>query len=119
MGEESILDSIKQLIGIQEDDTSFDLDIIIAINSILSVLTQIGVGPESGYQITGSSETWSDFMDEDPRMNSVKSYLYMRVKMLFDPPLTSSVSTAMSDAIKEFEWRLNVQAESSQEVNSK
>jgi hypothetical protein len=119
MGEESILDSIKQLLGIQEDDTSFDLDIIIAINSILSVLSQLGVGPEEGYQITGSSEIWSDFIEDSPKINSVKSYLYMRVKMLFDPPLTSSVSTAMSDAIQEFEWRLTVQSESSQEVNSK
>jgi hypothetical protein len=119
MGEESILDSIKKLIGIQEDDISFDRDIIWAINSVLSVLTQLGVGPKDGFQISGSSEIWSDFMDEDPKMNSVKSYVYMRVKMLFDPPLSASVSSAMLDAINEFEWRLNVQAESSQGVESK
>jgi hypothetical protein len=111
MGEESILNSIKSLIGIQEDDTSFDYDILITINSILSVLTQVGVGPEEGYEITGSKETWSDFMADDPKMSSVKSYVYMRVKMLFDPPLSSSVAESYNASIKEFEWRLNLEAE--------
>jgi hypothetical protein len=116
MGEESILDSIKQLIGIQEDDTSFDYDIQVAINSIFSVITQLGIGPETGFMITGNKETWSDFMaDNDPRFQSLKSYVYMRVKMLFDPPLSASVTEAMSSAIKEMEWRLNVTAENLQE----
>jgi hypothetical protein len=119
MGEDSILKSIKKLLGIQEDDSYFDTDIIIAINSVFSVLTQLGVGPDTGFSISGNSEVWSDFIDEDPRMASIKSYMYMRVRMLFDPPLSASVTEAMNTSIKEFEWRLNLEAESQQEENSK
>lgn len=119
MEEQSILKSIEHLLGIQEDDRSFDYDILVAINSILSVLTQIGVGPSSGFAITGTNETWTDFLPEnDPRMSTVKSYVHMRVKMLFDPPLTASISEAMNSSIKEFEWRLNIEAET-QEDKSK
>jgi hypothetical protein len=116
MEEQSILKSIEQLLGIQEDDRTFDYDILVAINSILSVLTQIGVGPSEGFVIKGDTEMWTDFLPEnDPRMSSVRSYVYMRVKMLFDPPLSASVFEAMNTAIKEFEWRLNLEAETQEE----
>jgi hypothetical protein len=119
MGEDSILISIKKLLGIQEDDSYFDTDIIININSVFSILTQLGVGPKEGFAITGNAEQWTDFIGDDPRLASVKSYAYMRVRMLFDPPLSASVAEAINAATKEFEWRLNIEAESQQEENSK
>lgn len=116
MEEASILDTIKHLIGIQEDDESFDIDILVAINSVLSVLTQLGVGPSTGFIITSNSETWKDFLQNaNTDMQSVISYIHMRVKLMFDPPLSATASEAMNSAIKEFEWRLHVDAESKSE----
>lgn len=111
---ESILTSIKQLLGI-EDDNHFDDDIIKHINSVLMILNQIGVGPAEGFKITGDYETWNDFIPEDQNLEMVKSYVYLRVKSLFDLSTTSSaVIDSMNRASTEFEWRLNVAAESNQ-----
>lgn len=104
----SILTSIKKLLGIAEDYTHFDMDLIMHINSVFSILTQLGVGPSEGFSISDASATWDDFMTADPRLESVKSYMYMKVKLLFDPPLSSSVTESMNRMISEFEWRLNV-----------
>lgn len=109
---ESILTSIKKLLGIGEDYTHFDADIIMHINSVFAVLTQLGVGPSEGFSIEDDIATWNDFLPDDPRLNTVKSYVYMKVKLLFDPPTGSTHADAMNRVISEFEWRLNVAAES-------
>ena len=111
---DSILTSIKKLLGIAEDYDHFDQDLIIHINSVLSVLTQLGVGPSEGFSIEDENATWNDFIPEDKRLSSIRSYVYMKVKLLFDPPLSSSVMESMNRMISEFEWRLNVAAEPTQ-----
>lgn len=105
---ESIFESIKALIGPDSSYDVFDTDIMIHINTALSVLTQLGVGPSEGFMITGANETWGDFIDNDKTLNMVKTYVYMKVKIAFDPPSNSSVLSAYQEACKEFEWRLNV-----------
>lgn len=107
---ESILNSIKQLLGIDESETHFDTDIIIHINSVFSILNQLGVGPETTFSIIDSSTTWSDFTDADDDYNTVKTYVYLKVRMIFDPPSSSNVMNAMEKQINELEWRLTVQA---------
>ena len=108
---ESILTSIKKMLGITEDYEHFDSDLIMHINSVFSILTQLGVGPSEGFSIKDKTDVWSDFIPDDPRLESVKSYVYMKVKLLFDPPLSSTVMESMNRMISEFEWRLNVQSE--------
>jgi hypothetical protein len=108
---DSILTSTKKILGIEADYTAFDLDIITHINSALSTLTQIGVGPELGFMIEDASAEWVDFLGTDPRLNAVKQYVYLRVKMVFDPPQSGYAVTAMKEQIQEHEWRLNVQME--------
>ena len=108
---ESILTSIKKMLGITEDYEHFDSDLIMHINSVFSILTQLGVGPSEGFSIKDKTDVWSDFIPDDPRLESVKSYVYMKVKLLFDPPLSSTVMESTNRMISEFEWRLNVQSE--------
>lgn len=105
---DSILTSIKKLLGLDSSYTEFDTDIIIHINSVFSILNQLGVGPESGFAITGNTETWSQYIGNDLEIRDVISYMYMRVKLLFDPPNNSSILNSYQEMIKEFEWRLNV-----------
>ena len=109
--EESILTSIKKLLGITEDYTHFDLDIIIHINTIFMVLHQLGVGPDEGFRIEDDTAIWNDYIDDDDNLDAVKTYIYLRVKLLFDPPLNSSVTEAIKQSINEYEWRLNIQTE--------
>ena len=109
---ESILTSIKKLLGIAEEYTQFDADLIMHINSVFSILTQLGVGPSNGFSIEDDSTTWDEFIPEGQNVELVKSYIHLKVKLLFDPPLTSAVIEAMNKNIGEFEWRLNVAAES-------
>lgn len=104
---DSILTSIKKLLGIAEEDTSFDQDIIMHINTVFTILTQLGVGPSGGFYIEDDSAIWDDFVSDDPRLNSIKTYIYMKVRMMFDPPTMSSVAEAMNKNISELEWRLN------------
>ena len=108
---ESILDSVKQVLGIDAADTSFDLDVTMHINSAFSTLNQLGIGPEDGFAIEDDSATWDDFIGSDVRLNSVKTYVYLRVRLLFDPPTTSFVIDAMKKQIEELEWRINVHRE--------
>lgn len=108
---DSILTSIKKNLGVDEDYTVFDPDITIYINSALATLTQLGVGPVEGYAIEDKVATWGDFLGTDPRLNPVKTYVQLRVRMLFDPPQTSYLVTAMQEQIREHEWRLNVYKE--------
>ena len=106
--ETSILTSIKKLLGIAEDYTEFDEDIITHINSVFLNLTQLGVGPEEGFMIEDDTAVWEDFIDDSIRLQAVKTYMYLKVKLLFDPPLSSSVTESFTRMIAELEWRLNV-----------
>lgn len=108
---QSILISTKKVLGIAESDTSFDVDVLMHINTVLATLTQIGIGPTDGFMIEDDSATWDDFIGIDPRLNAAKTYVYLRVKMVFDPPQTSFVIDSMNKQIEEFTWRLNVQRE--------
>ena len=107
---ESILMSIKKMLGIDEEYTHFDADVIMHINSVLMILTQLGVGPAEGFVIEDDTSTWVDFIPEAnaAQLHAVKSYIYMKVKLIFDPPLSSAVIDSMNRQIAEFEWRLNV-----------
>lgn len=106
--DESILTSIKKLLGIMEDDTSFDMDIIIHINSAFSTLTQLGVGPSTGFKINNSFTLWSSFMQYDElRLEMIKTYVYLKVRLVFDPPTNSSVIESINRNISELEWRIN------------
>lgn len=109
--DDSILDSIKKLLGIASDYTNFDTDIIIYINSAFMVLNQLGVGPEEGFKITGKDELWSNYITDNDNLEAVKSYIHLKVKVAFDPPLNSTVMEAHKQLISEYEWRLNVQSE--------
>ena len=108
---ESILTSTKKLLGITEEYEHFDADIIMHINSVFMILTQLGVGPSEGFSIKDKSTTWNEFVS-DNQLESVKSYMHMKVKLMFDPPLSSAVMECMNRMISEFEWRLNIAAES-------
>ena len=109
---ESILTSIKKLLGIAEDYEAFDTDIMIHINSVFMILTQLGVGPAKGFRITGPYETWEEFVSDGIVADAVKTYVYLKVRLLFDPPTSSAVMDAINRSISEYEWRLNVAAES-------
>ena len=109
---ESILTSIKKLLGIAEEDTNFDQDLIMHINSVFMILTQLGVGPSKGFSIKDENDVWSDFIPEQSSLEAVKSYVYMKVRLMFDPPLSSAVADAINRNISELEWRLNFEVES-------
>ena len=109
---DSILTSIKKLLGITEEYEHFDQDIIIHINTALMILTQLGVGPSEGFFIKDKYALWSDFIPDVKTLEAVKSYIYLKVRMLFDPPTSSSLMNAMEQNVKELEWRLNVASES-------
>ena len=106
--ETSILTSIKKMLGVAEDYTEFDEDIITHINSVFLNLTQLGVGPEKGFMIENDTAVWEDFIDDSIQLQAVKTYMYLKVKLLFDPPLSSSVTESFTRMIAELEWRLNV-----------
>ena len=108
---DSILVSIKKLLGIAADYTHFDPDIIMHINSVFSILTQLGVGPPEGFRIEDNTTTWNDFIGDATKIDAVKSYIYLKVGLMFDPPTSSAVLSAKERQISELEWRLNVAAE--------
>ena len=108
---ESILTSIKKIIGITEEYEHFDPEIIMHINSVFMILTQLGVGPSEGFSINDSSTTWDQFIPNGKNLEAVKSYIGLKVKLLFDPPSSSAVMEAMNRSISEFEWRLNIEAD--------
>jgi hypothetical protein len=109
--ETSILTSTKKILGIDAAYTVFDLDILTHINSAFGTLTQLGVGPPDGFMIEDESANWADFDGGDVGLNPVKTYIWLRVRQLFDPPTTSYLIAAFNDQIKEAEWRLNVYRE--------
>lgn len=109
MAMDSILTSIKQQLGIVEDYDAFDNELIIHINSVLRILNQMGVG-KTGFNISDSSSTWSDFLGAyENELSDVKTYVYLKVRTIWDPPTVGSHVTAMENMIKELEWRINVQ----------
>jgi hypothetical protein len=110
---ESILTSIKKLLGITEEYEHFDPDIIMHINTVLVTLNQLGVGPEEGFNITSNAETWYDYLGDNMMIQgNVITFIYLSVKLLFDPPLSSAVLAAQERSIRELEWRIKVMAES-------
>ena len=111
MDSSSILESIKKLLGIAEHDEGFDLEIRDLINAEFLTLHQLGVGPENGFSITGPEEQWGSYTDNPHLVDAVRQFVYLRVRLVFDPPSSSTVSEAISNRISELEFRLNVQAE--------
>ena len=109
---DSILTSIKKLLGIAEEYTQFDVDIIKHINTVFMILTQMGVGPPEGFSITGVYETWDDFLSDSTNLEGVKTYVYMKVQLMFDPPTSSAKLDSANRIIGELEWRLNLAGES-------
>ena len=113
---ESILTSIKKLMGIPKEHTSFDQDIIMHINTVFLILNQIGVGPDNVFAISSDVETWNDFLGNDEtELNAVKTYIYLKVRLIFDPPQSSSFMEAIKSNISELEWRLNSQVDRGKE----
>lgn len=112
---DSILTSIKKLLGIAEDYTAFDADILMHINSVFMILSQMGVGPSTGFRIEDEMSTWDEFIAEEDNLDAVKSYMHLKVKLLFDPPQSSAVMQAMNQMISELEWRLYTIADSNKE----
>lgn len=104
---ESILTSIKKLLGIADEYTHFDTDIIIHINTAFSVLHQLGVGPDIPFIITGENETWDQFIQDNDKLHMVKTYIYLKVRLVFDPPTNSAAMDAFKKQCDEYEWRLN------------
>jgi len=108
---ESILTSIKKILGIYEEDTSFDIDIIMHINTVIMILRQMGIGPSEGFSVQDSYDTWDDYLSDISLIESVKTYIALKVRLIFDPPASSAIIEAMNRTISELEWRLNVQAD--------
>lgn len=108
---DSILVSIKKLLGITEEYDYFDADVIMHINMAFMVLYQLGVGPKTPFSIEDASATWSDFMGDSTDLAGVKTYVFLKVKLVFDPPQSSAAMEAIKQNIAELEWRLNVTAD--------
>lgn len=109
---ESILDSMKKVLGLEPEYTAFDVDIIMHINTTFSKLQQLGIGPDNGFQIRDKTETWDQYLGADnPALNNVKSFMYLSVRLYFDPPGTSYAIQAMERQIEELAWRINAQRE--------
>lgn len=105
---ESILASVKKILGIDENHTAFDEDIILHINSVFAILQQMGVGPENGFSISDYSTNWTEYTEDNNQLNFVKSYIYLKVRLLFDPPVSSGAIESINKLISELEWRLFV-----------
>lgn len=108
---DSILNSIKKLLGITEEQTDFDADIIMHINTVFTILNEMGVGPDDGFVIEDASTTWDSYITDRRKFDKIKTYVYLKVRLYFDPPQNSSLTEAIKQQISELEWRLNVTAE--------
>lgn len=117
---QSILLTVKKMLGIAEEYHAFDIDLIVNINSVFLTLNQLAVGPEIPYQITSDEETWSDFLgEEESNLPGVQTYTYLKTRLLFDPPTNSFLVDAMQKQCNELEWRLNLQAERGDSVGTR
>ena len=114
---DSILTSIKKLMGLTEEYDAFDQDILILINSVLFELEQIGVKAKDGFSLTDKTVVWSDYSDDDRLLNVLKPYIYMKTKLAFDPPTSSGALDSMNRIIDRFEWRINLYADTGGTVN--
>ena len=109
--EESILTSVKQALGLAADYTPFDPELIMHINSVFPKLNDFGIGPSTGFMIEDASAEWSEFLDDDPNYNDVKTYIFQSVRLVFDPPTTQALLDAYASQIKEAEWRMTARKE--------
>ena len=109
---ESILTSVKKMLGIEEEYEHFDQDLIMHINSVFMILTQLGVGPSEGFYIEDAEATWADFLGDSTNLEAVKTFVYLKVQLIFDPPDRSAILEAKKNLLSELEWRLNVNADS-------
>ena len=107
---ESILDSIKKLLGIQPEYRAFDEDLIIHINTVFIILNQLNIGPEEGFMIVDGSESWDDFI-KGVNETMVKTYIYLKVRLMFDPPTSGVLIDSMNSMISELEWRLYLEGD--------
>lgn len=108
---ESILNTVKKMIGFEDDYNVFDTDLIVCINAAFSTLRQIGVGPEGGFSISDASAVWEDFGASQILLDWVKQYVYLKAKNTFDPPASATIMNAYNETMKELEWRMNLAAE--------
>lgn len=108
---DSILDSVKKNLGIDAAYEAFDPDILMHVNSTFAILNQIGIGPTAGFSITDNTAVWGDFTADDVKLNMVQTYVYLKVRLVFDPPTTSYHITALNSQIEELEWRMNTYRE--------
>lgn len=113
---DSILTTIKKLLGIEESYTHFDADIILGINTAFSILTQMGVGPVTGFSITDKTAVWSDFIPDMSKLELLKSYIHLKVKLLFDPPSSSTHIEVINRMVTELEWRISTEVDPEGEV---
>ena len=114
---DSILTSVKKIIGISEEDESFDTDLIMHINSVLMILNQLGVGPEDGFSITDKSAVWTDLIGDNKFIEAIKTFVGLKVRLIFDPPTSSAVLDSINKTISELEWRINVMVENKANVS--
>ena len=115
---DSILSTVKKLIGgIAKDDDHFDVDIITHINSVFLELSQIGIGPEEGFSISDETSTWDEFIEPGAIQNAVRTYVYLKVKLIFDPPSSSFVIESINKTLDKLEWRLNSASETRKEAD--
>ena len=112
---ERILSSIKKLLGIAEEQTDFDIDIIMHINTVFTILNELGIGPDDGFVIEDGSETWDQYIEDKRKFDKIKTYMYLKVRLYFDPPQSSAHLEALKRQIEELEWRLNVTAENNRD----
>ena len=105
---DSILTSVKKMLGIAEEYEHFDADIIMHINSVFVILNQIGAGPEEGFSIADKHAIWDDFLGGSPKLEMVKTYMFKKVQLMFDPPNSSALADSMNRVINELEWRISV-----------
>ena len=115
---DSILISIKKLMGLAPEYTHFDQDIIMHINSTFAILNQLGVGPEKGFSIQDDQAKWTDFFPETPTLEHVKTYVYLKVQLMFDPPTATAITDAKNRLISELEWRITTTADSLNKASS-
>lgn len=116
--EQSILKSTKKILGLEPDDTSFDLDITTHINSAFSILNDLGVGPPDGFVIEDESTEWDDFLSDDPiKLSKVKTTVYLRARLAFDPPTQGYLLDALKELIREAEWRLSTNREETEWID--
>ena len=108
---DSILDSVKKVLGLSPEYDVFDQDVIMNINSAFSTLNQLGIGPPNGFMIEDDTLTWTAFLGGDPRLNDIKTYVCQKVRLVFDPPATAHLLEAVKSQIKELEWRINTRRE--------